>query len=83
MFDDTKQKYVRLKDYDEIIIFPLVLEHSTFKYLKPISAGFCYVRNEEVSCFGSSFSLNLKSDAEDSKIATKQLFGFDAMLKLE
>lgn len=82
---DTKQKYVRLKDYSEIIIFPMVIEHSKFKYLEPISAGFCYVdgRNERVSCFGDSFSLNLKSnEEEDSRQATLQLFGFDAVENL-
>ena len=79
---DTKQKYVRLKEYNEIIIFPLVLEHSRFENLMPISAGFCYVGDNKVSCFGESYSLGLKSDSEDTKLATKQIFGFDAMLTL-
>lgn len=79
---DTKQKYVRLKRYDEIIIFPELLEHSSFKNLEPISAGFCYVNHNRVDCFGESYSLKLKSDPEDTKLATKQIFGFDAMFAL-
>ena len=80
---DTKQKYVRLGRFDEIIIFPLTIEHSTFKGLEPISAGFCYVNENNVNCFGRSFSLDLDSLEDDSKFATKQLFGIDAMLELE
>lgn len=34
---DTRQKYVRLERYDEFIIFPMILEHSRFKNLNPIS----------------------------------------------
>ena len=81
--NDTKMKYVRLKTFDEIIIFPQVIEHSEFKRLDPISAGFCYIEYNKVTCFGESYSLKLKSDDEDSKIATNQLFGFEAMLNLD
>lgn len=80
---DTKQKYVRLKRYDEIIIFPQILEHSEFKNLGVISAGFCYIEKDKVLCFGESVSLRLKSnEEEDTKLATKQIYGFDAMLNL-
>ena len=82
---DTKLKFVRLKQYNEVIIFPCVIEHSKFKYLNPISAGFCYVLADEqkVSCFGESYSLGLKSDqTQDTIEATKQLFGIDAMLNV-
>ena len=82
---DTKLKYVRLKRYNEIIIFPCIIEHSVFKHLEPISAGFCYVLGEEkkVNCFGESYSLNLKSNQKEDTIeATKQLFGIDAMLNV-
>jgi hypothetical protein len=79
---DTKMKYVRLEEYDEIIIFPSIMGHSAFKRLNPISAGFCYISNNRIDCFGESTSLNLKSNEEDTKIATKQAFGFDAMLKI-
>lgn len=75
---DTKQKYVRLKEYNQIIIFPTIIEHSTFKHLNPISAGFCYINQDRVSCFGESISLGIKGMEDDSFVATKQVFGWDA-----
>lgn len=80
---DRKQKYVRLQRYDEIIIFPEVISHDTFKHLKCVSAGFCYVNKESVSCFGKSFSLGLKSKEDDSEKATMQIFGVEAALNLK
>lgn len=82
---DTKQKFVRLKEYNEVIIFPCVIEHSRFKHFNPITAGFCYVNADKnrVDCFGESYSLGLKSDSKKDTIeATKQIFGIDACLKL-
>lgn len=81
---NTEQKYVRIKEYNGIIIFPCFVEHSSMKSLNPISAGFCLVdaENKKVSCYGSSYSLNLESAEDDTKDATKQVFGFDAMLAL-
>lgn len=79
---DRRQKYVRVEQYDGIIIFPMFIEHSEFKRLKPISAGFCYVGADEINCFGDSFSLGLKSMPDDSFHATKQILGVDAALKL-
>jgi len=71
----SKQKYVRLKEYNEIVIFPCIIEHSQFSSFNPITAGFCYVNNDKVRCFGYSVSLQLESDEEkDSALATKQLF---------
>jgi len=76
-----QQKYIRTEN-DEIIIFPMSIEHSRFINFKPISAGFCVVEESHVSCLGESFSLNLKSnEKEDSEIATLQLFGLDAVLE--
>lgn len=78
---DTKNKYVRLKEYGEIIIFPEVIAHSKFQYFNIVSAGFCYVNSETktVSCFGESVSLGLKSNPkEDTEEATMQVFGYDA-----
>lgn len=77
--DDTKLKYVRLKKYNEIIIFPIILDHSTFKHLNPISAGFCYIYDNEVKCFGESVTLKIKALEDDSYYATKQIFGNDAI----
>ena len=79
---DTKQKYVRLKEYNQIIIFPTIIEHSSFKNMDPISAGFCYVNSDKISCFGESISLRLEGMEDDSFIATKQVFGWDAAEKL-
>jgi len=80
----NKLKYVRLEDNDEIIIFPMMIEHKTFKLLNPISAGFCYINQNEVKCFGKSLSLDIKSiKDEDTLLATKQVFGDDAMLNLK
>lgn len=70
-----KHKYVRLKRFDEIIIFPEIIEHSNFKNFEVISAGFCYVEKDQVLCFGESISLKLKSKEEDTSIATKQFYG--------
>ena len=74
-----KLKYVRLKEYNSILIFPEIITHDTFKHMNPISAGFCFVNSESrnVSCYGESISLGLKSIDEDSKLATRQLFGED------
>lgn len=79
-----KQKYIKLPQYNEIIIFPCVMAHSYLKHLNPISAGFCYINTENkvVECFGESISLNLKSDKEeDTKRATMQVFGVEAFLE--
>lgn len=80
---DTKQKYVRLKEYNQIIIFHPATEHSKFKNMNPISAGFCYVNDDKVECFGESISLGIKSMEDDSYIATKQIFGWDAADKIK
>lgn len=74
---DRKQKYVRLAQYNNIIIFPVTIDHSHFKHMNPVSAGFCYVDEKKVSCFGESFTLQMSSHADDSMYATHQLFGFD------
>jgi hypothetical protein len=81
---NTEQKYIKIKEYNGIIIFPCFVEHSSMRNLNPVSAGFCIVdaENKKVSCYGSSHSLNLKSDENDTKEATKQVFGYDAMLSL-
>ena len=75
---DTKQKYVRLKEYNQIIIFPQIIEHSSFIGMNPISAGLCHVGIDEVVCFGESISLRLKGMEDDTFMATKQIFGWDA-----
>lgn len=72
---DRKQKYIRTEN-GGIIVFPIFLSHDEFRHFKPVSAGFCYVDSDSVSCFGDSFTLKLKSDEKDSAIATQQFFGY-------
>lgn len=77
---DTKQKYIRLEQYDMFVIFNATLQHKDFKFLGKIkSAGYCDIYNNEVTCFDKSVSLGLDSLPEDSKLCTKQLFGYEAM----
>ena len=71
----NKQKYVSLSKGNEIIVFPMTIQHNTFKSLDPVSAGFCYIHNNHVECFGRSVSLGLESMVRDSETATIQLFG--------
>ena len=78
-----KLKYVRLNGSDEIIIFPIRINHSEFRGWNVISAGFCIIKENKVECFGESFSLDLKAKpAEDTQLATEQVFGIEAMLDL-
>lgn len=73
----TKIKYVRVKQFNGIIMFPDWISHDTFENLNPISAGFCYIdiQLQRVICYGNSVSLNLESfPTEDSNFATKQYF---------
>lgn len=70
----VKHKYVRVKN--DFIIFPCVIEHVSFKFLDPISAGFIYLNDEkeEAHCFGESISLGIKSDENDSILASIQFY---------
>lgn len=78
-----KLKYVRLRSYDEVIVFPMTIEHSNFKNLNPVSAGFCFIDKNDVKCFGRSFSLNLDSMGDDSFMATKQIHGWEKAFELK
>lgn len=71
-----KMKCVRMERYNEVIIFPDVIEHSKFSNFKLVSAGFCYIDSDKskISCFGESVSLNLKSKEDDSEWATRHFF---------
>jgi hypothetical protein len=74
-----KQKYIRFGDYNSFVFFPCIIDHDKIAigFKNPISAGFCYIQDDKVSCFGESVMLELKSLPEDSSIATKQIFGDD------
>jgi hypothetical protein len=72
-----KTKYIRTKN-DVIVVFCELLEHSTFKNMEPISAGFISFGvnkqgNPSCSCYGKSVSLGLESNEEDTLLAQRQL----------
>jgi hypothetical protein len=77
-----KQKYV-ITEHGKIIVFPELIQHSSFRNFNPISAGFIYFGlnengNPTCHCYGESYSLNLKSNPEeDTKLAQIQLGMFD------
>ena len=73
-----KTKYIRTKD-NVIVVFCELLEHSTFKNMEPVSAGFISFGvnkqgNPSCSCYGKSVSLGLGSnEEEDTLLAQRQL----------
>lgn len=82
MLRSPKIKYIKLQNGD-VILFPQTIEHDAFKQMRPVSAGFCCITEDSVTCYGESHSLNLKADEkQDSLDATKQFIGIEAMLKL-
>ena len=81
MNEIKQQKYIRTEK-DQIIIFPKSIDHSEFKSLNPVSAGFCFVGQDSITCNGYSDSLNIDTSASDTVQATIQFFGIDAAFKL-
>lgn len=74
-----KVKYIKTKR-DEIIMFSEIMQHSHFKDMHPVSAGFVsFGTNEDgnptCKCYGSSISLGLSSEDNDTDLARFQ-FGF-------
>lgn len=73
----VKTKYIKTRQ-GLIIVFSAAMQHSDFQHFEPVSAGFigfgvnkdgeniCY-------CYGESISLGLKSDPDDTRIATFQI----------
>jgi len=77
-------KYIKTRE-GEVVIFPEIIEHSTFRNMEPVTAGFCYIHpsKHRVDCFGKSWSLGLESNKkEDTDDATRCVFGLDALLEL-
>ena len=72
----AKAKYIKTKGR-EIIVFGEIMQHSDFRYLDPISAGFIYFggegENPSCECVGKSISLGLEADEEDTFLAQRQL----------
>jgi len=78
-----KMKYVKVGQYNSIIIFPMIIQHSDFRHMNPRTAGFCYISNDKVECFGESISLGLKSNERlDTIDATNQYCGIEAAINL-
>lgn len=73
------QKYVRLKEYDSIIVFPEIIQHKEFRHMEIISAGSCHINGKHTRCFGESYSLGLKSDKKDSELLVIQLYGMTSV----
>jgi hypothetical protein len=73
-----KTKYIKTED-KEIIVFGEIMQHSDFRHMNPVSAGFIYFGidkdgNPTCSCHGQSISLGLESDEEeDTRLAQYQL----------
>jgi len=58
------------------ILFSAAQKHSEFKHFNPESAGFCRINNKDryqVSCYGESVSLNLKSRSRDEILISNML----------
>jgi hypothetical protein len=76
-----KAKYIKTSN-DVIIVFSELLQHMEFESFAPKSAGFISIgasgrHAPEVTCYGESISLNIKSDkAEDTRLARKQILGY-------
>jgi hypothetical protein len=72
----NRVKYIRTKD-NEIIIFGEIMNHSDFRNFNPVSAGFISFGinkegNPTCSCYGESFTLNMKSNPEEDTIIAKR-----------
>lgn len=76
MFNNVK--YIITKDND-IIVFGEIFNHSDFRHMDPIRAGFISFGvnkegNPSCYCYGKSISLDMVSDPElDTQIAKRQL----------
>lgn len=74
----SKVKYILTKER-QIVVFSEFFQHSKFKHLEPISAGFISFGvnkngNPTCACYGESVSLDLSSDPErDTRLAKLQL----------
>lgn len=77
-------KYIKIKPFNEIIVFPGSIEHKRMgRGFNVSSAGFISISSDKAICSGESVSLDLKSDPKDSFLATKQLLGITDETLLE
>lgn len=78
----SKTKYIKTES-NQIIVFSEHIQHSRFKFMNPVSAGFIFFNNNsdglpDCHCYGESVSLELKSDEKvDSALARIQILGCD------
>ena len=68
-------KYIITKDND-IIIFSAAMNHSDFRHMNPIRAGFISIGvdkegNPDCSCYGRSISLDMESDPQKDTLKAK------------
>ena len=77
MFNNTKYIVFEENFIEEMLIFSPLLQHDYVTRrmnIKPISAGFITIHDNEPRCFGKSISLGLESRGEaDSKVAKRVL----------
>lgn len=69
-------KYIIVEDCGckSAILFSEIMTHNSFEVCgKIISAGFCNIGNNDVSVWGSSVSLGLRSRPEDIEIIEKSI----------
>ena len=75
-------KYIRTKD-NQIVVFSCLINHSRFRALEPISAGFIRINTDKdgqvyCRCYGESITLDLKAnEVEDTELARTQILGYD------
>lgn len=77
-----KTKYVVLQmgSIEVPIVFAELLKHADVAAQMggvPISAGFCYIADDQFVCYGESTSLNITSREKDSKLLTRFISGND------
>lgn len=84
---DTSAKYIKFSGdiAPRMVVFSSGLSHdrmtravqNEFPTLKPVSAGFLQVvdfgKGPEYQCFGSSYTLGIQADPEDSRLAERLL----------
>lgn len=74
-------KYIKTKT-NQIIVFSELQQHSEFREFNPVSAGFISIGigkhgNPDCTCYGESISLGLKSAVDDTRLAKRQILGWD------
>lgn len=73
-------KYIQFREhgcgFDSVIVFPEWTPHDTFRNLNVISAGFCMIHHDtrEVTVYGGSVSLKLRSDPSAADLIKKLIF---------